>query len=353
MSLLNKKFLFLLSLLFLITACDKFSEPDTMMEEYIVRLARVLDQPSLVTKLPDLAKLPDKKQRTLDVPHIDVNMLDFLSLYGCELQVVVAERNSILGRVMVPINRLRYEIKFLDSAKLCLTTLDDQQTSDILQQAISEKSATLPIIFWNAIWSTQEITELMTYSKGYLPVESTMNHSTLSGLTELVKIKAQIDEQELDINLQELGNIQQQWLYSHYAGQLLKSAQLLTVRLNDATRIIEKRLREKALCYRQRATPQAEIVRHFFFNVYIGKVQPYIAAVTQQSNEIIPLLNRLALLDKHDTISDVFNDYRKKNLDPDSALGIWQNLHQAVQEHTEAWQNLLEQCGMRPGVGSE
>nr|WP_320166418.1 DUF3080 domain-containing protein [uncultured Methylophaga sp.] len=350
---MNKKVISLLSLVLLMTACDKFNEPDSMMDEYLVRLARVLDQPVSTSKLPALTKLPDKKQRMLDVPQIDVNMLEFLSLYGCELQVVVAERNSILGRVMLPINRLRYEMKFIHSAKLCLNTLDDEQTRDILKQAIAQKSVTLPLVFWNAVWSTEEITELMTYSKGYLPTDTSSNHSTTTGLQKLLKIKQQIDNQHLDTDLQQLGKIQQQWLYSHHAGKLLKSAQLLTARLNDATQIIEARLAGKALCYQQRVTPQAEIVRHFFFNIYIGKVQPYMAAVTQQSDEIFPLLNRLAQVKGHNTVSVEFNAYRQKNLDPDTTTGVWQQLHQAVERHTQSWQRLLEQCGMRPGVESK
>ena len=28
-------------------------------------------------------------------------------------------------------------------------------------------------------------------------------------------------------------------------------------------------------------------------------------------------------------------------------------LHQAVERHTQSWQRLLEQCGMRPGVESK
>ncbi len=319
-----------------------------MMDEYLVRLARVVDQPVISSTLPVLTKLPDKKQRTLHIPEIDVNMLEFLSLYGCELQVIVAERNSILGRVMLPINRLRYEIRFIHAARLCLASIDDQKTSDILQQAIKEKSAALPATFWNAVWSTDEMAQLMTYSKGYVSTNKEVSESTASDLKSLVKLKKHIDNKQFDINLNKLGKIQQRWLYTHEAGKLLKSAQLITSRLDDATTIINKRLESKPLCYKQQITPEARIVQSFFFNIYIGKIQPYLATVSQQSDAIFPLLNELASVNDMDALSDKFIDYQKLYLDSMTTSGIWQTLHQSIQRHTESWQRLLEQCGMRP-----
>lgn len=349
---LNIKYVFLLMLVFLLTSCDPFSQPESMMDEYMIRLARVLEQDGPVSTLPTLTKLPSKKERTLNIPEIDVNMLEFLSLYGCELQVVVAERNSILGRVMLPINRLRYEIRFIQSAKLCLATIDDSKTADILQKAIAQKITTLPAVFWNAIWSTEEIEQLLTYSKGYVPVDATSINTIKTGLQDLLELKNQIDNKTFDINLEQLGTIQQQWLYSHVAGKLLKSAQLLTLRLNEATSIIDERLMAKPLCYKQRATPQAEIVRSFFFNIYIAKVQPYLAKVSQQGESIFLLLNKLAALQGDNVTSDEFQRYQQRYLDTQSRFGIWQKLHQAIQLHTKAWQRLLDQCGMRPSAGS-
>ncbi|WP_284722516.1 DUF3080 domain-containing protein [Methylophaga thalassica] len=349
---LSIKCVFVLALVFLLTSCDPFSQPESMMDEYLVRLARVLEQDLPAPAAPVLTKLPDKKERTLSIPEIDVNMLEFLSFYGCELQVVVAERNSILGRVMLPINRLRYEVRFIESAKQCLATTDDKKTTHILQQAIAKKSAVLPAVFWNAIWSTEEIEQLMTYSKGYLPVDANSINTIRTGLQALVDIKKQIDNKKFDINLDHLGTIQQQWLYSHVAGKLLKSAQLLTLRLNEATRIIDKRLIQKPFCYKQRVTPQAEILRSFFFNIYIAKVQPYLASVSQQGESIFPLLDKLAVLQGESEASDEFQHYQRTYLDTQSSSGIWQKLQTAIQLHTKSWQHLLKQCGMQPGVNS-
>ncbi|MEH6823524.1 MAG: DUF3080 family protein [Motiliproteus sp.] len=36
-------------------------------------------------------------------------------------------------------------------------------------------------------------------------------------------------------------------------------------------------------------------------------------------------------------------------LDTDAKGGLWDSYQQAVNAHTQAWQNLLRQCGLMPG----
>jgi hypothetical protein len=43
-----------------------------------------------------------------------------------------------------------------------------------------------------------------------------------------------------------------------------------------------------------------------------------------------------------------FNDYYQQTLNLNNQENIWALYQQRIKEHTEAWQDLLEQCGLRP-----
>lgn len=83
--------------------CNPFSDAESLTDEYLERLARVLDTaPVPRAELPAASIPPRRRERILALPELDLGMLDFLSLYGCELQYVVGERNSVMGKVMQP-----------------------------------------------------------------------------------------------------------------------------------------------------------------------------------------------------------------------------------------------------------
>ncbi|MGO1233905.1 MAG: DUF3080 family protein, partial [Marinobacter sp.] len=156
--------------LFLV-GCDSFSDAEPMMSEYLERLGRVLEtSPAEVQALPAARPLPRRRERLLEMPELELGMLDFLSLYRCELQYVVGEKNSVMGRVMQPINRLRYEIRFIRAAEDCLPEIRDKELRGTLQDAVESKRDSLPRALWNATWGTEEIERLVTLSKGYFPV---------------------------------------------------------------------------------------------------------------------------------------------------------------------------------------
>ena len=136
-----------------VTGCDPFASPDSMMDEYLSRLARVLNVEKQQTALEPVRLIPSVRDRRAEIPKIDITVLEFLSLYGCELQVVVAERNSILGRVMTPLNRLRYNLRFIATAQACLANTDKPALKYSLQRAIEQKQQLLPSVAWNAVWA--------------------------------------------------------------------------------------------------------------------------------------------------------------------------------------------------------
>lgn len=332
--------------------CNPFSDAESLTDEYLERLARVLDTaPVLRAELPAGSIPPRRRERILALPELDLGMLDFLSLYGCELQYVVGERNSVMGKVMQPINQLRYEIRFIRAAEACLPEVDDEELTDALESAIESKRGSLPLAVWNATWGTEEVERQFTLSKGYYPVAETGNPAS-DLVRDLQQLNRQVEAllaQKLEISLENLGQIHQRWQADVLAGQTINSARLLISTLNAGTELLGTRLEGRPLCLNGQPNNQSEIVQNFFFSIYIGKIQPYMSDVSRARDSLIAGFEELAR-QQQAVMPESFTPWYQRHLAADTRNSLWQELDQAMMRHTRHWQDLLGQCGLRPGA---
>ena len=345
------RIVFILLMSFFMAGCDPFAQPESMLDEYNRRLARVLDVEVQLTPVPTAPEFPRMRERVREIEPINVSMLDFLGLYGCELQHVVGERNSTLGRVAHPVSRLDYERRFILAAEECAAVIARETLADRLREINALKRESLADAAWNAVWGSREIEKHFTRSRGPVPVRLDRNR-----LSESVENNKLLEHRlrgllagNLEQDLAALDAVYQRWLNDALAGQGVRSAILVATRLEDATRLIEQRLGEKPLCIQGRANRQAEIMRNMFGSVYAAEVQPYLADVQRVRRELFPPLSELAALGGQ-RASDTFDRYISAVFDESSEHNYWQAFDQAVASHTRAWQELLGQCGMRPGA---
>lgn len=334
----------------LLAGCNPFSDARPMMDEYVERVGRVLDTEPVFSDVPASEQIPRRRNRVLPMPELELGMLDFLSLYSCELQYVVGEKNSVMGKVMQPLNRLRYEVRFIRTAGDCLNTIEDEELAGALEQAVASKRESLPIAVWNATWGVKEVERLFTFAKGEYPVEAVDPLSDLArDARQLSKAAEALLKQNLEVDLGFWGNVHQRWQAEYRAGQLINSAHLVTTRLEDATRLIRQRLDNRPLCLNGKPNNQSDIVEGMFFSIYIGKIQPYLADMRRARTDLIEPLSRLAVMQK-DVMPEQFHTWYESTLALKGSESIWASLDKAVDAHTTSWQTLLEQCGLRPGA---
>lgn len=334
----------------LLSGCDPFSTPDGMMDEYVERVARVLDEDYQLSTVPPRTPYPRTRDRVQSLPDLDLGILDFLSLMGCELQFVVGERNSILGRVMQPVNRLRYELRFIEAANACAPDIRDEQLRDDILAAAESKKESLPLAVWNATFGSEESARLLTSSQGYYPLDAS-GDTTADLESDLGQVKDMVLSLYLrntDVSVGFMNQVHQRWNSRPTAGQLINSARILTTRLDDASEVLERRLDGRPLCIGGKPNNQSEIVRNTFFNVYVGRVQPYMAEVRRGRDSLVEPLSALVLA-QDEVVPSSFADWHDQYLaiEDDS---IWGRLDQSMSRHVAGWQQLLEQCGMRPGA---
>lgn len=340
----------LLLLSFVLTilmGCDPFAQPEAAMDEYNKRLARVLEVEPQLSELAESVRYPARRVRVLQVPALDINFLEFLSLHRCDVQVLVGERNAVLGRVMQPITRLHYELRFIEAAKRCIDSRDDEATILLLTETIQSKQNLLPVHFWNATWGSDEMAQLLRQSGGFYPIAggTALVEQLAFDLQKLTSWMQSFPE-DSTAELADLTDIQQRWQYGHRGGQLLNSARLVTTRLDDASKLLAKRIKDRPLCPQGRPTPAARTLQSLFLNVYIVTIQPYLSDIDRSGQMLFDELRLLAEIQKQSRPKE-FEPFYLSALSK-TADSVWFEFERSVQHHTEQWQALLEQCGMRP-----
>ena len=291
---------------------------------------------------------PRIRERRVSVPEIDINMLEFLDLYGCDLQVVVGERNAILGKVMQPLNELRYSLRFIKEAEVCIKHTEDKSLQQTLNQVAEQKRQQLPAIIWQASWANDEMANLFSHTAKPLAIDKAIANSQqlAEDFVYLQQTSQTLLSQPTDLPLKQWGEIQQRWQYQDEMGALIKTTRQLTQMLNAGSYLLNKRLAEKPICYQSKANPQAKRLEGVFFKVYIGHVQPYIAAVNHHQQLVLPNVRQFAK--QHaDTAPTAVKKYWQRYLF-DNPGNIWTAFDDALKSHTEHWQDLLDQCGLRP-----
>lgn len=341
---------FLLAVIVCLSGCDPFSSPDSLLETYNQRLSRVLDVepgPGNPVRTP---VYPAARERRLDIPVIDVSLLRFLSLYGCDLQVVVAERNAILGRVMQPLNQLRYDLRFIRSAQRCLLRTENENIRQDIVEALNHKQAYILEQIWNASFATPEMADFMRRSQGLYPLTSSpQSRTALVRQTEAFQqfvqtLKAGNWQQRPTM----LAGLQQRWQQQATAGQLIRSAEAIISSLNQGTAMLRVRADVRPMCYQKKSNPRAERVHGVFLSVYIAEVQPYLSNVSRASNELFQTLSGLSQ-EFESVMPESFNSYAAMVFSMQGPASLWQRLAESIEAHTQAWQELLSQCGLRPG----
>lgn len=126
-----KILLFVLCCALLIISC-KENATNALLNTYQQRLANVLEITPADTPPLNLPTYPDTRSLKQPVADIRMGLLDAYELRQCGLFQLIAERNSVLGKVQDQTRQLRYELLFLKQLSHCLTVLNS--TSELQSQ---------------------------------------------------------------------------------------------------------------------------------------------------------------------------------------------------------------------------
>lgn len=340
-----------LLLLFTLSACQPGDDGLALQADYLKRLNGALDgagvEPFDNKRLAQY-RLPARRLRVSEISDIRISLLDLLiDVRRCpDLQLLISERNSILGKQMQPSSRLGYEgdlLRAIDACRVYLQTQPDQSLNQTLATLQAQKRDQLLQVFWNALNASPEFEHSLRFSQQALPVSATRENPAVQALAQLAQVGSQLPQQlppataQLDPLFFTLQADQQ-------APQLITSLLSLTDTLEQASALLEQRLRKRPLCPIGKPTQRARVVQNIFVKYYAGSLQPYLATVSQQGTQWSETLLQLASVEQ---IPPALHAYLQQLAGTEDSL--WQGFQAANKRHVKAWQALLKSCAMAPG----
>jgi hypothetical protein len=345
-----------LSLLVLLGCSNPFTV-EGRLEDY---LYRVRNTTGISPAEPDfevsaLERYPRKRDRTWDLDEARVGLLDYLALGGCELQQLVSERNSGLGKVMQPSQTLLYEHHFVVQAEDCIALLrngsdKDKALSRELQEVLSSKRADLPKVYWNATFGSPEFEKMFSLANGPLPIWSGEDASpaVMNSLNYFVSLEGRLGRPEIEIDSSDLEQHYHDLQLDRYGGRLLRSVQLLTLYLEAVAVTLEGRLEEGPVCPVGRLSEEGEILQTVFREIYAPDIQLYVSRVHHKARAWWELTDRLAN-SPTSQMPPGFQAYYDGQIRMDREEGPWLRFEHAIRHHAAAWQAVLDECDMALG----
>lgn len=342
----------------LLSACSR-DDPESMMVNYVSRLSRVLETEAIIPPIAPLPRFPLKRDRIIATQEIREGLINLLKLKECKLLPLIAERNSSLGKVFAPSQKLLYELKFFIQIRDCQSRLQNQPNSDpelldLVSEIYAIKKSNLAAEIWNGIYISSEIES--NFSRGEQPLDLSDDGSAAHMLSAFSTI-SQLSELAIDQSFwalpDQVTSIETLYepLHKNRAGaKALKSITLLTHYMDHASQIIETRLEKRALCFNQKPSAQARILQNVFYKFYIGEFQPYLAQSHRYALNWIQINNHLLTNFKQAGIDipEAMRIYQQQVLSETAENSLWFRYQSARKRHTQAWQKILKQCGMMP-----
>ena len=314
--------------------------PQTRLEDYRQRMERVLDaEPVFEVGASTLARFPARRDLQQSAQQSQIGMLDLWAIQGCELQRLVAQKNSSLGKVAASSTALFYELDFLRLAPVCIAQLQGDAETELaaqLELAVAAKQQRLPTTIWQGLLGGDENrsfwrrpASLQAYPVNPVLEADAAIAALLVSARSWLAGDYRVDSAAIELQLQQLGRGD--------GGALYKSLDLQGRYLDAVNRMIDGRLATRVLCHNTtgiKATALGNVVQKFF----IDSIQPWSVLLQARVFAALPSLQQLEqLLAQGEPAA--YAQWRQQR---DSTLA---KLSQAPQQHVQTLLPLMQQCG--------
>ncbi|MFM2590559.1 DUF3080 domain-containing protein [Vibrio sp. TBV020] len=318
----------LISLTFILIGC-KSESPSRFFETYSERVANVLDTPD-ITQDVSITQLPRKRELYLTIPPITLGLLDSYQLRQCGLFQLIAERNSVLGKVADEFSNYDYQSALLKGLTACIDDPNvDSELKPTLRNIRKEKREQLGMHQWNLLYASDAMQAQLKGASFLTVGMSEQVQQVSNALTELNQAFYSESEKSNVIEAQEtlektavLGNLY--YSLSHATAQL----SLITEQLNMND--------HKVICAPQRDITRFKYLNNVFDQQYIGKVQPYLATLDSYYQQLSP---NLTLFKPQPELHPFIYPLEQSH----------SRFRQATLEHIQYWQQLFKRCGRKVG----
>ncbi|MFV8463395.1 DUF3080 domain-containing protein [Vibrio campbellii] len=303
--------------------------PGDLFDDYQTKVARVQDAEELKQDW-EFKGLPRKRELLLNVPSVSIGLIDSYQLRQCGLFNLIAERNSVLGKVADEFRNYDYQVALLEGVGKCLSSDElDPEIIELLRGIEQQKLAQFPLHQWNLIYASDAMQSQMRGSQWLRQDIGQQVRQTSDALEHL--------NQSLNTPLVsgKTAEVQEVLEKSSTLGDLYYSLARASVELDTITEQLTT-FDANIICGKQRDTTKFRYLNNVFEQQYIGKVQPYMAQLDGYYQQLAP---QLAIFDAQPELHSYYFPI--------------QDAHQAfrasTRRHVEYWQQLFKRCGRKVG----
>ena len=266
--------------------------PEATLVEYNQRLQRTLevDPGTLKQLFPPLP--PRSGELRLDIPSGDIGTLDFMALSGCAVQTNIGRRNSSLGRVAAPSQRLLLDLEFLQLAPACVATMTEHgetALTNALSDAYGEKKSQLRKRIFNATLGGPEYRQLWRNQSEPAHYPDNTSSAVISALEAINSLTSRwlagdyrADNRQFEIYLSEVA--------AGDGGELWRALATQQAWLSLADETLQARAAQDPLCQPGRRLPEADILKTVVHKFFIAGIQPHSAALARRYHNLLPPL---------------------------------------------------------------
>ncbi|MFS1502015.1 DUF3080 domain-containing protein [Vibrio lentus] len=318
----------LLCLTMVITGCFDDS-PQNYFDNYQTKIANVQDADEIQEDW-ELYSLPRKRELFIEVPSLSIGLIDSYQLRQCGLFNLIAERNSVLGKVADEFRNYDYQVALLEGVGQCLSNNElEPEIVELLREIEQQKLAQFPLHQWNLIYASEAMQSQMRGSQWLRAdigdqvrqTSDALEHINLALNTPLVSGKTTEVQEGLEKS-STLGDLY--YSLSH------ASAELDTITQQLAT------FDANIICGKQRDTTKFRYLNNVFEQQYIDKVQPYMAQLDGYYQQLAP---QLAMFDAQPELHSYYFPIKDAH----------QAFRSSTRRHVDYWQQLFKRCGRKVG----
>ena len=325
--------------LLLLAGCGQSDSGLAHLNEYLRRLSTVTGTAPASQALPRFDLAPPLPDKAGPASNQQIDLIDFLSLTGCSLQVNLGRRNTQLGRTASPSQRLLLDLEFLDLAPACIDLLEtrgDTELAATIRVASDERKQALPsAVFdavllgaeWRAFWHADPTLGDYPQQTSSL-VEQTV--TSLSAMTApWLNGDWSADNRTFELLLSDVR--------AGDGGELLLATSQLVWALEGANALLTKTQSERPLCPFGQPTERSRALKRVVQQFFVTNVQPWVVSLRRRAELIHEPTQRLETL----LVSSITQPYRHWMAARDALLS---QLTQMTRQHVEAIQAALTSC---------
>lgn len=306
----------------------------TDLESYRDQLAIGLEQ-SFPHLQPAISlRFPDAKNLRVTIPQTNISLRDFYALDNCPVYTVIAQRNTVLGKVQLPSTRFVYEGQLLTGLKNCLEMTTDDQQIQQLQTWINSKQKTYQLVWADLVQNSSEIKTTLSSNQSLISgFEPTVLNEYSQALHYVVAIS-----NHMNADHQQLENALNTLRLNAIIAKLWRTQAFIEQHLHDLSERLKATLNQLD-CQTEHSKQHVLSLNKVFNQFFIARIQPFANQLDQWHYQLYPAIQ---LLQHHPNLSVDFTNYLATQLE---GFNSYQN---AVNTHLTIWHKLFKRCEVIP-----